>query len=91
MKCGRIISTQVLQEFCVSTIRTSKTPISFAELASTIQDLMKWEVITNQASGVLRGLQIQERFGISIWDALLVHCAETARVNILYSENLSDG
>lgn len=86
-----VISTQVLQEFCVSTIRKSKRPVSFAELATTVEDLMKWEIITNQASGVLRALQIQERFGISFWDALLVHSAEIARVSILYSEDLSDG
>jgi len=86
-----VISTQVLQEFCVSVIRKSKSPVSFAELSSAVRDLLKWEVVTNQAAGVLRALVIQERFAISFWDALLIHSAEIAEATILYSEDLSDG
>jgi len=84
-----VISTQVLQEFCVNVIRKSRSPVSFAELSSTVRDLMKWEVVTNQAAGVLRALQIQDRYGI--WDALIVHSAEVSKTAVLYSEDLSDG
>ena len=52
---------------------------------------MKWEVVTNQAAGVLRALQIQDRYGISFWDALIVHSAEVSKTAVLYSEDLSDG
>ena len=86
-----VISTQVLQEFCVNVIRKSRSPVSFAELSSTVRDLMKWEVVTNQAAGVLRALQIQDRYGISFWDALIVHSAEVSKTAVLYSEDLSDG
>jgi predicted nucleic acid-binding protein len=86
-----VTSTQVLQEFCVNVIRKSKRPVSFAQLRQTVLDLMKWEVVTNAPSSTLRALQIQERFGISFWDALLIHSAEIARAGVLYSEDLSHG
>jgi NADP-dependent 3-hydroxy acid dehydrogenase YdfG len=35
-----VISTQVLQEFCVNVIRKSKRPVSFAQLKQTVLDLM---------------------------------------------------
>jgi predicted nucleic acid-binding protein len=49
--------------------------VSFAELAGAVRDLLRWEIVTNQAAGLLRALQIHEHFGISFWDALLVHAA----------------
>jgi predicted nucleic acid-binding protein len=65
--------------------------VSFAELSNAVRDLLKWEVVTNQAAGVLRALVIQERFAISFRDALLIHSAEIAEATILYSEDLCDG
>jgi predicted nucleic acid-binding protein len=86
-----VISTQIIQEFCVSTLRRSARPVSFAELHATVQDLMKWQVFVNQPDSALRALSIQERFGISFWDALVLHAAESAGADVLYSEDLNDG
>lgn len=75
----------------MSVMRKSVRPIAFAELAAAVQDLLKWEVVTNQADAVLRALSVQERYGISFWDALLVQSADASGAMILYSEDLSHG
>ena len=40
---------------------------------------------------VKRALEIEERYKISFWDALIVRAAQTSGADILYSEDLNDG
>jgi predicted nucleic acid-binding protein len=48
-------------------------------------------VVTNTGKSIVDALQIEERYQISFWDALVVHAAEASGAAILYSEDLSDG
>jgi predicted nucleic acid-binding protein len=86
-----VLSTQVLQEFCINARRRSAKPLSVADTRETIADYLAWEVVVNTSSAVLEALDLEERFEISFWDALIVHAAQTAGATILYSEDLSDG
>ena len=45
----------------------------------------------NDGNSILAALELQERYQISFWDALVIHAAQTAGVATLYSEDLSDG
>ena len=86
-----VLSTQVLQELCVSLQgKTSRSPAT-EELRELIEDYMSWEVVTNTAQSVLLSIDLAAKYQISFWDALIVHAAETAGASILYSEDLSDG
>lgn len=45
----------------------------------------------NGSDAILGALELEERYRISFWDALVVHAATVAGVETLYSEDLSDG
>lgn len=40
---------------------------------------------------ILSALDLEQRFGVSFWDALILQAAKTADVTALYSEDLSHG
>jgi predicted nucleic acid-binding protein len=46
---------------------------------------------SNTVSSILTALELEARFQLSFWDALIVQAAERAEVGTLYSEDLSDG
>ncbi|HTQ86578.1 MAG TPA: PIN domain-containing protein [Candidatus Solibacter sp.] len=86
-----VISTQILQELCVSVRRKSARPLEFAAIREIVADYLAWEVVTNTGRSVLEALEIERRFAISFWDALVIHAAEVAGAAILYTDDLSDG
>jgi predicted nucleic acid-binding protein len=86
-----VISTQVLQELCVNLRRKTAKPVSASVARDIVTDYLAWDVQVNDAESVLDALNVQGRFKLSFWDALIVQAAERAGVSILYSEDLSDG
>ena len=86
-----VISTQVLQELCVNLRRKVKHPLSTREVRLIIEDYLSWEVVVNDKASILEALEIEERFQVSFWDALILQAAESAGVEVLYSEDLSNG
>jgi len=88
---GGVISTQVLQELCVSLRRKAARPMSLDEIRNLVEDYMAWEVVVNTPDSVVEALAIESRFKISFWDALIVQAAGISGAAILYSEDLADG
>ena len=86
-----VVSTQVLQEFAISLRRKISPPLSTRETREWITQYMRWEVVVNTSRSVLNALEIEERYQISFWDALIVQAAESAGAETLYTEDLSDG
>ncbi|MGA2571252.1 MAG: PIN domain-containing protein [Terracidiphilus sp.] len=86
-----VISTQVLQELCINLRRKAGNPLPADEVRLLIRDYSAWEVVTNSPDSVLRALDIELRFKISFWDALIVDAAEAASASVLYSEDLAAG
>lgn len=85
------VSTQVLQELCVSLRRKVARPLPAAETRKVIEDYASWEVVVNTAESVMQALDIEERYGISFWDALIVQAAGSCGAEVIYSEDLGDG
>ena len=52
---------------------------------------MAWQVVINGSESILEALEIEKRYQISFWDALIVHAAHASGVEVLYSEDLADG
>jgi predicted nucleic acid-binding protein len=86
-----VLSTQVLQEFCVSVRRRAARPMPASEVRALVQDFSRWRVVVNTSESVVRGLEIESRYKISFRDALIVQAAEDAEASILYSEDLTNG
>lgn len=86
-----VLSTQVLQELCISLRKKAARPLSNDEMRALVRDYSAWEVVTNTAESIVRALEIEERYRISFWDALIVGAAEYAGAAVLYSEDLNAG
>jgi len=86
-----VVSTQVLQELCVSLRRKAARPVDVKTARDIITDYLAWEVHVNTGDSVLEALEIEQRHGISFWDALIIQAAESSGASVLYSEDLSDG
>jgi predicted nucleic acid-binding protein len=86
-----VLSTQVLQEFCVNIRKKTKHPPTTSETRDIVSDYLRWEVVVNTADATIEALDLETRFQVSFWDALIIHAANVAGATILYSEDLSDG
>jgi predicted nucleic acid-binding protein len=86
-----VLSTQVLQELCINLRRKVHHPLNNDEIRTLIRDYSTWEVAINGVASVLEALDIEARYKISFWDALIVQAAESSGCSILYSEDLANG
>jgi len=87
---GRV-SVQVLQEYYVTVTRKLNPGLPEEEARKDVRDLMTWRP---QAVGdaVLEGAwMIEDRFGLSFWDALIVAAAQVAGCRYLLTEDLQHG
>jgi predicted nucleic acid-binding protein len=83
-----VLSTQVLQELCVNLRRKVARPLAVDEIRRLVNDYMSWEVVVNAPEAVIQALEIEVRYKISFWDALVLQAAEQSGAAILYSEDL---
>jgi predicted nucleic acid-binding protein len=86
-----VLSTQVLQELCINLRRKIARPLAVEETRQIIQDYLSWEIVVNTPASTLHALEIEVRYKISFWDALVLHAAESAGAAVVYSEDLSTG
>jgi predicted nucleic acid-binding protein len=56
-----------------------------------VSDYLAWHVVVNDGDAVLAALDLEDRYQVSFWDALVIHAAQVAGAEVLYSEDLSDG
>src|ERR687892_40036 len=87
---GGIISVQVLNEFTSVAIRKlGMSWVEIREILSQVRAVCPVEPITVEAHD--RGLKIAERYGFSIYDAMIIASALLAGCATLYSEDMQDG
>lgn len=86
--CGTALSVQVLQEFHVNFVRSGH-PV--AEATLIVGDFTSWIVIENSLALFQRGLWLQSRWQISLWDAMILAAAESSGAHELLTEDLNHG
>jgi predicted nucleic acid-binding protein len=86
-----VLSTQVLQELSVSVRKKAARPLSLEATRELVSDYLSWHVVVNDGNAVLAALDLERRHKVSFWDALVIHAAQVAGAEVLYSEDLSDG
>jgi predicted nucleic acid-binding protein len=84
-----VISTQVIQEFYAAATR--KLYLGLPQASDLVADLCRLRVVSIQCSHILRATEIQHRFQVSFWDALILAAAHATGASILYTEDLQDG
>ena len=82
------VSIQVLQELHVNLTRRK---IPTQESARTVARYLSWRVIENTRSLLQQAFQVQQRWKLSFWDALIVAAAQRANASRLWSEDLNEG
>jgi len=86
-----VISTQVLQEFYVNVTKKIPNPLSYANTRGIIENYTSWHIETNKADAVLSASEIEERYLLSFWDALIIAAASRAKVSKVLTEDLNHG
>ena len=86
-----VVSTQVLQELAVNLRRKAGKPLTARDTRDIVSDYLAWHVVVNAGDSILEALELESRYQVSFWDALVIQAAQSAGARILYSEDLSDG
>jgi predicted nucleic acid-binding protein len=87
---GGVISVQVLNEF--ASVASRKLRMTIPEIHACldpIRGICGVEPITMETH--LRGLDLAERYGYSVYDSMIIAAALLAGCEIVYSENWQDG
>lgn len=82
---GRV-SYQVLQEFYVQACRLN--PKAKNSVRADIQDLLAWDPVVCADKVLLDAFSIQDDFGCSFWDALIVAAPHAGDCRYLLTEDL---
>jgi predicted nucleic acid-binding protein len=88
-KSGRL-SYQVLQEFYITVTRKLDPGLPIEIARMDVRSLMSWQPLSSSASVLERAWAIQDRYGLSWWDALIVSAAQTAECQYLLTEDLQE-
>jgi predicted nucleic acid-binding protein len=86
-----VVSTQVLQELAVNLRRKSGHPLDAKATREIVADYLTWQVIVNNGESILEAIDLEARYQISFWDAMVVQAAQASGAEVLYSEDLSTG
>ena len=86
-----VVSTQVLQELSVNLRRKAGQPLDVKATRDIVADYLTWQVVVNSGESILEALDLESRYRISFWDALVIQAAQASGAEVLYSEDLSDG
>ena len=86
-----VVSTQVLQELAVNLRRKARRPLDVKATREIVSDYLTWHVIVNGGESILEAMDLEARYQISFWDAMVIQAAQLSGADVLYSEDLSDG
>jgi predicted nucleic acid-binding protein len=87
---GRVLlSTQVVQEFYA--VGSRKLGMPSPGLKEIVASLLNLPLVVIGPAQILSALQIEERYNISFWDALILAAAESGGAEVLYTEDLNEG
>jgi predicted nucleic acid-binding protein len=85
------ISTQVLQEFYVTTTRKVRSLLSPEVTLRYVARFSEWPVVAIDASAVLEAAQLCIAAQLSFWHSLILIAARRSGAQVLYSEDLQHG
>ena len=90
LRTGGVISVQVLNE--IANVALRKIGMSWAEtnqFLALVRSLCAVESLTVETHD--RGRDVAERYGLSVYDSMIVAAALLAGCTVLYSEDMQDG
>lgn len=88
--CG-VISTQVLQELYANVTRKIPAPLSRTITRRILERYLLWQVEPNGPQTILLASQIEERYQLSFWDAMIVASATQGSAGQILTDDLNHG
>jgi predicted nucleic acid-binding protein len=86
------LSVQVLQEFYVQAVRTSRPErLSHEQASLLIEAFLRFPVQETTVELALAAVRSAQRFGISYWDAAIIEAARILGCTVVLTEDLNDG
>ena len=82
------VSVQVLQELHYNLVRRGK---SFAQAGKIVRGFYDWTVVENNLALLEAAFAAQERWKVSLWDALILAAAKGCGAQVLVSEDFNHG
>jgi predicted nucleic acid-binding protein len=86
-----VISTQVMQEFYVNVTRKISNPISPVQARGIILNYFSWQVELVEPHTILAASEIEEKYVLSFWDALIIATASQSEASKILTEDLNHG
>lgn len=86
-----VVSSQVLTEFYWTVTRKLRPGLDTDAARRYVRALMAWEFVSVDRTIIDRAWIVEERFGLSYWDSLVVASAQACRCRALLTEDLQDG
>lgn len=87
---GRL-SVQVLQEFYVTVTQKVERPLEPEAAGEIVRDLSYWQIHAPVAEDVLGAIDLQQRYVLSFWDAMVLWSAQQLGCSTIWSEDLNEG
>jgi predicted nucleic acid-binding protein len=84
-----LLSTQVVQEFYAAGSRKLRLPRR--ELKDAVNKFLDLPLVRIGATQILAAIDVEERYQISFWDALILAAAESGGAELVYTEDLNHG
>ena len=88
-RSGRL-SFQVVQEFYSAATKKLRPGMELERARRWIRSLLAWDPVVVDARGIEGAWGIQERYGLSWWDALIVSAAQISGCRYLLTEDLQE-
>ncbi len=86
-----VVSAQVLSEFFVTVTQKIARPMPTIRAKREIVLLSTMATVDIDSTLVIRAVDMQDRWPLNYWDALILAAAERGGCRTVYSEDMSDG
>ena len=86
-----VLSNQVLQEFYFGVTRKILKPIDKSEAREILRAYICWHIKEISPASIIRATEIEEKYLISFWDALVIVAAYEAKCGTILTEDLNLG
>lgn len=89
-RVGRL-STQVLQEYYVTVTAKLQPALAAEDARDDVAALATWHPVEVTSALIEAAWQVQDLWGFSFWDSLIVAAAKAERCGVLLTEDLQHG
>ena len=89
-RAGRV-STQVLHEYYVTVTSKLSPGLPHEDAREDVLALAAWHPIVPDMALLTAAWSVQDRWGFSFWDSLIIAAASAAACDVILTEDLSPG